>query len=175
MVTWRFAAVLAGGALFPAVLPHPWLVAAIVVAVALAAAGVDGVRAAPLTGVRLERAGDTTVWLGQRAATTLTVANESGREMRMRLRDRWVPSAGADLTEHPIHLPPGTSAPLTTTLVPTRHGDRPAARVTFRSYGPLGLAFRQRRQRWYDTITPPWTLRVLPRFPARRLLPEKLA
>jgi uncharacterized protein (DUF58 family) len=48
-------------------------------------------------------------------------------------------------------------------------------RISLRSYGPLGLAYRQRRQRWNDAVTPPWTLRVLPRFPARKLLPEKLA
>jgi uncharacterized protein (DUF58 family) len=175
MVTWRLAVVLAVGALFPALLPDPWLVAAAVVVVALAAAVLDGLGAAPLTGVRLARAGDVTVWLGQSAATTLTVTNASGREMRLRLRDRWVPSAGASLDEHRLQLPPGTSSVLDTTLTPTRHGDRPAVRVTFRSYGPLGLAFRQRRQKWYDGVTPPWTLRVLPRFPARRLLPEKLA
>jgi uncharacterized protein (DUF58 family) len=175
MVTWRLAALLAVGALFPALLPDPWLVAAVVVVVALAAAVVDAYGAAPLTGVQLARAGDTTVWLGQTAVTTLTVTNAASREMRLRLRDRWVPSAGAELSEHRLDLPPGTSSALRTTLTPTRHGDRPAVRVTFRSYGRLGLAFRQRRQKWYDDRTPPWTLRVLPRFPARRLLPEKLA
>jgi uncharacterized protein (DUF58 family) len=48
-------------------------------------------------------------------------------------------------------------------------------RVTLRSYGPLGLAYRQRPARWNEAVTPPWTLRVLPHFPSRRLLPEKLA
>lgn len=175
MATWRFAAVLAAGAVLPALLPDPWLVAAAVVVVALAAAVLDALGAAPLTGVRLQRAGDTTVWLGQTAVTTLTVANASGRPMRLRLRDRWVPSAGATLDEHRLDLAPGASSVLETTLTPTRHGDRPAVRVTFRTYGPLGLAFRQGRQKWYDGVTPQWTLRVLPRFPARRLLPEKLA
>jgi uncharacterized protein (DUF58 family) len=47
--------------------------------------------------------------------------------------------------------------------------------VTLRSYGPLGFAYRQRRRRWNDARTPPWLLRVLPRFPSRRILPEKLA
>jgi uncharacterized protein (DUF58 family) len=95
--------------------------------------------------------------------------------MRLSLRDRWVPSAGAGTTEHRLYLPPGTTESVPTMLVPTRHGDRPAVRVSVRSYGPLGLAYRQRRQKWDDARTPPWTLRVLPRFPARRLLPEKLA
>ena len=58
---------------------------------------------------------------------------------------------------------------------PTRRGDRPAARVTVRSYGLLGLAFRQTTRRRADAITPPWTLRALPEFRSRRLLPEKLS
>ncbi len=175
MVTWRLAAVLAAGALLPALLPDPWLVAAAVVGVVLVVGLWDAGSAAPLTGVRLSRAGDTTVWLGQSALTTLTVTNTSSRPMRLRLRDRWVPSAGAARPEHRLDLPPGTSVSLDTALTPTRHGDRAAVRVTFRSYGRWGVAFRQRREKWYDDVTPPWTLRVLPRFPARRLLPEKLA
>jgi uncharacterized protein (DUF58 family) len=95
--------------------------------------------------------------------------------MRLSLRDRWVPSAGAGTAEHRLRLAPGTTLSVPTTLTPTRHGDRPAVRVSVRSYGPLGLAYRQRRQKWNDAVTPPWTLQVLPRFPARRLLPEKLA
>jgi uncharacterized protein (DUF58 family) len=175
MVTSRFAAVLAAGALLPAVLPAPWPTAVVVVVVALGVALVDAAGAAPLTGVTLTREGDTTVWLGETATVTLTVGNASRREMRLRLRDRWVPSAGAGAVEHQLQIFPGTAHQLTTSLTPTRHGDRPAVRVTFRSYGRLGLAYRQRRQRWYDRVTPRWTLRVLPRFPSRRLLPEKLA
>ncbi len=60
-------------------------------------------------------------------------------------------------------------------LTPTRRGDRPAARVTVRSYGLLGLAYRQTTRRRADAITPPWTLRALPEFRSRRLLPEKLS
>src|SRR4029079_2796916 len=51
----------------------------------------------------------------------------------------------------------------------------PASRVTVRSYGPFGLAFRQTWHRHADAITPPWTLRALPPFTSRRFLPEKLA
>ena len=46
---------------------------------------------------------------------------------------------------------------------------RAAAGVTIRSLGPLGLAARQR------TRDAPWTVRVLPPFTSRRLLPDKLA
>jgi uncharacterized protein (DUF58 family) len=44
-----------------------------------------------------------------------------------------------------------------------------ADRVTVRSFGPLGLAARQRGQRL------PWTVRALPPFHSRRYLPGKLA
>ncbi|WP_326551581.1 DUF58 domain-containing protein [Micromonospora sp. NBC_01813] len=71
-----------------------------------------------------------------------------------------------------VRLTPGSAVALPARLTPTRRGDRPAADVTVRSVGPLGLAFRQRRGR---PVTPPWTLRVLPRFDSRRLLPEKVA
>jgi uncharacterized protein (DUF58 family) len=39
----------------------------------------------------------------------------------------------------------------------------------------LGLAYRQTSRRRADAITPPWTLRALPEFRSRRLLPEKLS
>jgi uncharacterized protein (DUF58 family) len=175
MVTRRFALLLAVGALFPALLPAPWpaAVAALLVAVAVAAA--DAALAGPLTGVTLRRAGDTTVWLGGTATVTLTVGNASARPMRLSLRDSWVPSAGSEAVEHGLRLEPGTEQDIATPLTPTRHGDRPAVRVTLRSYGPLGLAYRQRRRAWNEAVTPPWTLRVLPHFPSRKLLPEKLA
>ena len=41
--------------------------------------------------------------------------------------------------------------------------------MTVRSFGPLGLAGRQRRHRV------PWSVRVLPPFTSRKFLPEKLA
>ncbi|UQU63419.1 DUF58 domain-containing protein [Couchioplanes caeruleus] len=175
MVTRRFALLLALGVPLPALLPSPWLLTAVVLAIAGGAALLDALVAAPLTAVTLRREGDETVWLGGTATTTLTVANTSRRPLWLRLRDRWVPSAGADGTEHRMNLLAGQEHRITTTLTPTRHGDRPAVRVTLRSYGPLGLAYRQRPQKWNEAVTPPWTLRVLPRFPSRRLLPEKLA
>jgi len=66
-------------------------------------------------------------------------------------------------------------ARIETVLTPSRRGDRPAARVTVRSYGPFGLAFRQTGRRRADALTPPWTVRALPEFRSRRFLPEKLS
>ncbi|GAA0578923.1 DUF58 domain-containing protein [Paractinoplanes ferrugineus] len=175
MITRRFAALLAVGLPLPALLPAPWLAAGGVVGVVVLLALIDLAAAGPLTGLRLRRAGDRQVWLGQTATVTLTVTNTADREVRLRLRDSWVPSAGATPLSHDAVLPPDTSHDLSTTLVPTRHGDRPAVRVTLRSLGPLGLAYRQRRRTFDDQLTPAWNLRVLPRFPSRRILPEKLS
>jgi uncharacterized protein (DUF58 family) len=175
VVTRRFALLLALGVPLPALLPAPWPLALAVLALAGCAALLDVLIAAPLSGVTLRRDADATVWLGDSTTVTLTVGNAGRRPISLRLRDRWVPSAGADNTEHRLRLLPGAEHPVSTRLTPTRHGDRRAVRVTLRSYGPLGLAYRQRRQRWDEAVTPASTLRVLPRFPSRRLLPEKLA
>ncbi|MDT5030190.1 MAG: hypothetical protein QOC94_361 [Actinoplanes sp.] len=175
MITPRFAVLLVLAVPLPALLPAPFLVLLVVVVVLAAVALADAAAAGPLTAIRLSRRGDTAVWLGESARVDLIVRNEGTRTVAVRLRDRWVPSAGAGSAEHRLRLAAGAAETITTTLTPTRHGDRPAVRVTLRSDGPLGLAYRQRRQGWNETISPAWTLRVLPRFPSRRILPEKLA
>ena len=175
MVTRRFAALLAAGVPLPALLPEPWLAVLGVAGFALLLALADVAVAGPLTKVRLLRDGDRTVWLGGTAHVRLTLINVAKRPLRLHVRDSWVPSAGAWPARHDVFLPRGEQHTVTTTLDPIRQGDRPAVRVTLRSYGPLGIAYRQRRARWNDRITPPWSLRVLPRFPSRRILPEKLA
>jgi uncharacterized protein (DUF58 family) len=58
---------------------------------------------------------------------------------------------------------------VTTTLSPSRRGDVAAGLVTIRSFGPLGLAGRQR------SLAAPFTVRVLPSFLSRKHLPAKLA
>src|SRR5262249_40938517 len=100
----------------------------------------------------------------------------SVRTMRALIRDAWVPSAGATGDyAHAWTIDPDETADIATELRPTRRGDRRAARVTIRSYGPMGLAFRQTSRRASDRITPQWTMRALPEFRSRRLLPEKLS
>jgi uncharacterized protein (DUF58 family) len=119
--------------------------------------------------LRLARSGATSTRLGETVTVTLSVTNAGRRRLRGLLRDAWVPSAGATPRRQPLDVPPGTRRRLDATLTPTRRGDRPAAQVTVRSLGPLGLAARQRRHRV------PWAVRVLPPFASRRFLPEKLA
>ena len=134
----------------------------------VAAIAADVIMAASVRRLQLSRSGDTRIMLGQRGATTLAIVNPGRRELRGVLRDSWPPTAGA--TERVrLRIPAGGRAEVTTTLEPTRRGDKTAGPVTVRSVGPLGLAARQASR---DV---PWTVRVLPPFLSRRHLPEKLA
>lgn len=128
----------------------------------------DLAMAASARRLQFSRSGDMRVMLGQRGATTLAIVNPGGRELRGVLRDSWQPSAGAS-ERVSLRIPAGGRAEVTTTLEPTRRGDKNAGPVTVRSVGPLGLAARQASR---DV---PWTVRVLPPFLSRKHLPEKLA
>lgn len=106
---------------------------------------------------------------GETTTTTLLVHNTGGRAVRGRLRDAWVPSAGAQNPRHDLDVPAGERRRYVTTLRPTRRGDRDADRVTVRVNGPLGLAARQ------ASLPVPGTVRALPPFRSRRHLPSRLA
>jgi uncharacterized protein (DUF58 family) len=140
------------------------LVDGCIVAVILA----DVIMAASVRRLQISRSGDTRVMLGERAATTLAIVNPGSRELRGVLRDSWQPSAGAGERVR-LRIPADGRAEVTTTLEPTRRGDKSAGPVTVRSVGPLGLAARQASREV------PWTVRVLPPFLSRNHLPEKLA
>jgi uncharacterized protein (DUF58 family) len=128
----------------------------------------DVAMAASVRRLEISRAGDSRIMLGERGATTLEISNPGRRQLRGVVRDAWQPSAGAG-GPAVVRIPPGGRAIVTTTLEPTRRGDKSAAAVTVRSMGPLGLAARQASR------AVPWTVRVLPPFLSRRHLPEKLA
>ena len=119
--------------------------------------------------LRLERSGPPSVRAGEPVDATLVVTNTGRRRVRGLLRDAWQPSAGAVSSRHRVDVPGGERRRLVTRLVPTRRGDRLVERVTVRSYGPLGVAARQR------SLTAPGRVRVLPPFTSRRHLPSKLA
>jgi len=135
----------------------------------LVAIAADVALAAATRPLQLTRAGETKVLLGQSAPVTLKVANRGRRTLRADIRDAWPPSAGAQPHHVRIRVPAAGQATLTSTLTPTRRGDKQAAVVTIRSLGPLGLAARQARR------PVPWTVRVLPPFGSRRHLPGKLS
>ena len=125
--------------------------------------------AGSVRGLLFSRTGDTRVRLGDPATVDLLVTNPGRRPVRGRLRDAWPPSAGVTDQRHGLDVPPGERRRVTSDLLPTRRGDRQAARVTVRSSGPLGLAARQ------GSHVVPWTVRTLPPFTSRKHLPAKLA
>jgi uncharacterized protein (DUF58 family) len=181
VISWRVPALLVGlggpTLVVCAVLGYaPWLPLGAVAGLVLLLTLFDWVVAAPPGEVTLRRDGPSQVRLGEEATVSLAVTNNAVRVMRAVVRDAWVPSAGAaEPYAHVIDLDPGSTQTIDTVLTPTRRGDRPAVRVTIRSYGLFGLAFRQTSRRTAARITPPWTLRALPEFRSRKLLPEKLA
>ncbi len=177
MITWRLPAVVAAlSALTLWWAPNPWLALAAVLGLAALVSLLDWVVAAPVREITLSRSGPVKVRLGDTVSVQLAVTNESVRTMRALVRDAWVPSAGAQGPyAHLLDIDPGETATIDTELTPTRRGDRRAVRVSVRSYGPLGLAYRQTKRRYADQITPPWTVRTLPEFRSRRFLPEKLS
>src|SRR5690606_20240777 len=177
MITWRVPAVAAGlGVATLWWLPAPFLWLGAILGLLAVVTLLDWLIAAPADEVRLRRDGPVKVRLGDTVTVTLAVTNTSVRTMRALVRDAWVPSAGAaEPYAHAVDIEPDETVLLATELTPTRRGDRKAVRVTIRSYGPLGLAYRQTSRRRADAITPPWTLRALPEFRSRKLLPEKLS
>ena len=106
---------------------------------------------------------------GETTPADLLVLNTGRRRGRGVLRAAWQPSAGAHANRHRIDLTAGDQLRLTTSLTPTRRGDRQAGRITVRSIGPLGLAGRQRSR------VLPGRVRVLPAFHSRKHLPSRLA
>lgn len=167
-LTGRAALVAGAGVLMVFVVPLGGLTVLVVLALLLIAIGFDIATAASPRALSFERSGDVSTRLGEPALVGLTILNVGSRPMRAAVRDAWPPSAGASPRSWRVELGAGDRARLTSTLTPTRRGERSAAAVTIRSFGPLGVAGRQR------TRTAPWTVRVLPAFTSRRLLPEKL-
>ncbi|HEV7950307.1 MAG TPA: DUF58 domain-containing protein [Glaciihabitans sp.] len=131
--------------------------------------GADLALAASARTVQLSRSVPARVRLGETVSTELVVTNTSRRRMRAIVRDAWQPSAGARKSRVRMTLPAGERRALTTQLTPLRRGERRAAHVTVRSFGPLGLAARQ------ATLASPAVLRVLPPFNSRKHLPSRYA
>jgi len=168
-LTGRAALAAAVGTVIVFVLPLGGVMVLAVAGVLLVLVAVDVALAASPRSLQLERAGDSSTRLGEPAKIVLTVINAGSRPLRAVVRDAWPPSAGARPRSWRIDVGSGDRARLPLVLVPTRRGERFAAGVTVRAFGPLGLAGRQR------TRQVPWTVRVLPAFTSRRLLPDKLA
>lgn len=128
----------------------------------------DLMAAASLRTVSLERSPSGSVTLHMGTDSTFTITNSGRRRLRASVRDAWQPSAGAQNPVQRLDIPSGERRRMTVRLQPTRRGDLKADNVTIRSFGPLGVAARQR------TLSCPGSLRVLPPFHSRRHLPSKL-
>ncbi|MFI1013388.1 DUF58 domain-containing protein [Streptomyces sp. NPDC020965] len=173
-LTGRAALIAALGSLPVGILAPSWTGMLAVNAPLSLAILCDYALAAPVRSLRFTRSGDTSVRLGDRADVYLTVTNPSTRVLRARLRDAWPPSGWISGTEqaasrHTLNVPASERRRVTTSLRPTRRGDRHAEHITVRSFGPLGLAARQGNHKV------PWTVRVLPPFTSRKHLPSRLA
>nr|WP_218649012.1 DUF58 domain-containing protein [Paenarthrobacter nitroguajacolicus] len=128
----------------------------------------DLVVAASPARLALERRQPGNVTLEGETDSVVTVTNGTRRKLRAEVRDTWQPSAGAVNAAQSLVVPSGERRRMTVTLVPRRRGDLKSPHVTIRSFGPMGLAARQR------TRTLPGQLRVLPPFHSKRHLPSKL-
>ncbi|MQA03691.1 MAG: DUF58 domain-containing protein [Streptosporangiales bacterium] len=168
-VTGRLALAALIGAALVLVVPGGWWVLLAAWGLLVVLVCVDLWLAGSVANLRLSRAGDTSCRLDQTATVTLTVENPGRRRVHGLLRDAWPPSAGSTPRRHRLDVPGGERRRYDTVLDPVRRGDQGPARITLRSYGPLGLAARQGSHRV------PWNVRVLPAFPSRRHLPAKLA
>ncbi|GAA4416934.1 DUF58 domain-containing protein [Georgenia halophila] len=166
--TTRAAIVTAVGALPAALWPRASTLLLWVGLVVLACVA-DAVLAASPKQVAAERSVSGSVRLGEPTSSAVTLTNTGRRRLRALVRDAWPPSAGAEQNRHRVTVPAGERRRLRTELVPSRRGDRQADLVTVRSFGPLGMAARQR------SLRAPATLRVLPPFHSRRHLSSRLA
>lgn len=106
--------------------------------------------------------------LGESIDATLTVTNNGRRSANLHVRDAWPPSAGVEPDRFSMTVPAKKRRRQTNRLTPTRRGTLKSAHVTIRCAGPLRLAGRQK------SFGTDWSLRVLPRFSSRRLLPSRI-
>jgi uncharacterized protein (DUF58 family) len=166
-LTGRFI-LLALAGLIPLVLAPVWATLLWVFGLLLAVLCVDLLLAASPRRVAVERRQPGNVTLNNEAETLLTITNHSGRTLRALVKDGWQPSAGALDPVRRVVIPVEERRRIMVRLRPRRRGDLRAAHVTVRSFGPMGLAARQR------TLACPGNLRVLPPFHSKRHLPSKL-
>jgi uncharacterized protein (DUF58 family) len=164
----RFVLLVASGVIPLVITGQPIVLAAWLVLVALLCT-IDLTIAASPRALRLSRELPERVRLGETASSRLFLSNASPRRLRGVVRDGWQPSAGARPTRQAILIPPRERRAIETTLTPLRRGERKAAHVTVRSFGPMRLVARQ------ATIALAGSIMVLPPFNARRHLPSRLA
>lgn len=167
VLTWRAAALTAVVAVAALVTGSPWSLLGIVAVAGVVV--VDILLAASPKRTVVRRGGDTAIRLGLEAEVWVLVTNKNRKRLHGRIRDSWIPSADATGGVGTIDIPPGQRRRHSTTLLPTRRGDRIAGPVVLRCLGPLGIAGRQR------SIEAKWQVRVLPPFTSKKHLPSRIA
>ncbi|MDN3903963.1 DUF58 domain-containing protein [Arthrobacter sp. YD2] len=133
-----------------------------------AAAAADLLLAVSPKKLQVQRQLPDSVRLTESALSALVVRNGSGRALHAVIRDCWQPSAGARNPEQRLTVPAGEARRMAVDLEPSRRGVLRSGYIGVRSFGPLGLAARQR------SLSLPGEIRVLPPFYAKRHLPSKL-
>ncbi|MEZ2389018.1 DUF58 domain-containing protein [bacterium RCC_150] len=166
-ITGRFV-LLAFAGLVPLMLLPGWGTVLLIAAGLLALLLADIVLAASPKGLEVQRKETGNVTLHSGTESILTLENHNKRIFRGLVRDAWQPSAGAVNPVQRLDIPSGERRRLSVLLEPARRGELHAQHATLRSFGPLGLAARQR------TVPLPGRLRVLPPFHSKRHLPSKL-
>lgn len=166
-ITGRFV-LLAFAALAALLLIPAWGTVLVAAAALLALVLGDVLMAASPAKIALQRKEPRNVTLHADTESVLTLENRNRRTFRGMVRDAWQPSAGAVAPIQRHKIPAGERRRMSVILKPMRRGDLAAPHVTLRSFGPLGLAARQR------TVALPGRLRVLPPFNSKRHLPSKL-
>ncbi len=167
-VSGWFVALTALG-IIPIVLTGEPITLAFWIALLIALVTLDLIIAGSPRNVSLARELPGPVRLGETVKATLFVTNTGKRRLVAMVRDGWPPSAGATPARQALTVPAGERRSLTTSLTPFRRGERRAAHVTIRSFGPLRLAARQATVRLGGSVN------VLPPFNSRKHLPSRLA
>lgn len=162
VATGRLAAVTAGAAGVVLVAPiGAWPSLLAVNALLVAAALIDWLRAPQPAQLEVTRRLPGVVALNGEADVIWTVANPTGRTVRMRLADQLAPSLQPDSRTARLSVPAGGSVSAATRLRPSRRGRFVPTTLTVRVEGPWGLLARQADRRL------PGELRVYPPFASR--------
>ncbi|MDP9831843.1 DUF58 domain-containing protein [Trueperella abortisuis] len=112
--------------------------------------------------------GEDSVRVGDETHATITLSNPSGRRISGVLRDAWPPSANVSPTRHAFALPARSETSFDATRRPDRRGTIHSSALTIRTFGPLGLAGRQK------SAPTSWQIHVLPPFVSRRHIPSRV-
>lgn len=118
--------------------------------------------------IQARRTAGPRIRLGATTSATLTLSNTAKRTMRLKVRDAWAPTAGAEHNRFAATLKPAATHERVQTLTPTRRGVLPAGLLTVRSFSALGLVGRQK------SFPVPAEIRVMPPFHSRKHLPSKM-